>query len=68
MSEIMLKNPRFKRIKIYPTSTGIGRINIHKVDATTEAEIEAQIIEDEKEADAEILKKRLYSNSIKVNK
>jgi hypothetical protein len=41
MSEIMLKNLRFKRIKIYPTSTGIGRINILKVDATTEAEIEA---------------------------
>jgi hypothetical protein len=53
----MLKNTRFKRIEIYPTSTGVGRIDMHKVDATTEAEIAAQIIEDEKEADAGILKK-----------
>lgn len=53
----MLKNTRFKRIKIYPTSTGVGRIDMHKVDATTEAEIATQIMEDEKEADAEILEK-----------
>ena len=59
----MLKNTRFKRIKIYPTSTGVGRIDMHKVDATTEAEIAAQIIEDEKEADAEILKKQIISHA-----
>jgi hypothetical protein len=65
----MLKKSRFKRIKIYPTSTGIGRIDMHKVDATTEAEIEAQIIEDEKEANAEILKKNLINlKSTTLNK
>ncbi len=42
---------------------------MHKVDATTEAEIEAQIIEDEKEADAEILKNNLINlKSTTLNK
>jgi hypothetical protein len=59
----MLINTRFKRIKLYPTSTGVGRIDLHKVDVTTEAEIAAQIIEDEKEADAEILKKQIISHA-----
>jgi hypothetical protein len=39
------------------------------VDATTEAEIEAQIIEDAKEADAEFLINKLLNfNSLKINK
>ncbi len=65
----MLKNTRLIRIIMYPTSTVRGRIDLHKVDATTEAEIAAQIIEDVKEADAEILKNKLFnSNHIKINK
>jgi len=57
----MLKNMRFKRLRMYPTSTVRGRIDLHKVDATTEAEIAAQIIEDVKEADSEILKNKLLT-------
>ena len=41
------------KIKISPrtaNSGGVGRIDIARVDATTEAEIQAHIAEDEKEA------------------
>jgi hypothetical protein len=65
----MLKNTRLIRIRMHPTSTIRGRIDVQKVDATTEAEIEAQIIEDAKEADAEFLINKLLNfNSLKINK
>ena len=54
---------------MHPTSTIRGRIDVQKVEATTEAEIEAQIIEDAKEADAEFLINKLLNfNSLKINK
>lgn len=65
----MVKNTRLIRIIMHPISTIRGRIDLHKVDATTEAEIAAQIIEDVKEADAEILKNKLFNSYfIKIKK
>jgi hypothetical protein len=58
----MARKTRF--IKIDPASTVHGRIDTHRVDATTEEEIEAQIIEDEKEADAEFLKNTIKATLI----
>lgn len=59
---------RLIKIKIDPSSISRGRIDTHRVDATTEEEIEAQIIEDENEAETASkirLKSTLFSPKLK---
>lgn len=62
---------RLIKIKIDPSSKSRGRIDTHRVDATTEEEIEAQIIQDDKEAEAASkirLKSTLFSPKLKKNR
>lgn len=59
----MAKAKRMMRVKIDGFSSPQARIDVNRVDATTEEEIEAQIIEDQKEADAEIAKNKLKNQT-----